>query len=93
MDTLEIILDERLKLKSRIRKHFPHVGDQLRIIANGDMNLLRKITAGTWKFSESHEPYSTHIIVLHGDTPNEAILDWAAQSVISMLILLIGVDI
>lgn len=86
LETLEIIFDRKLRLKKRIRKHFPEVHDQLRIIFHGDMDLLRKITEGTWKFSDSHKPYSRHIIVLHGVTPHETLMDWAAQAVISMLI-------
>lgn len=93
LETLEIISDRKLKLKKRIREHFPEIHDQLRIIFHGDMDLQRKITEGTWRFSESHRPYSRHIIVLHGVTPQETLMDWAAQAVISMLIRYLDVTI
>lgn len=86
LESLEKLFERKLKLKTRIGKSFPEVHDQLRIIFNADTSILQKITEKTWTFSGHVKPYSRHIILLHGTNPEEAILDWAAQSVISMLI-------
>lgn len=93
VERLESVVEPKFKLKQRISKYFPEVADKLRIIFHGDMELLRRITQSTWVFSHSHEIYSHDAIVLHGLTADEILLDWAAQSVITMLLRHIGAEI
>ncbi len=90
---LTIVAGERLKLKKRIQQYFPRLSDQMYIIYYGDLKRQREITQVTWAFSETHEPHSKDIIILHGLTLEEVILDWAAQSVITMLLRYIKVTI
>lgn len=92
VERLEVMAECKFKLKQRISQYFPEVADKLQIIVNGDTDLLCSITQKTWEFSESHETYSQHAIVLHGLTPGEFLLDWAAQSVVTMLLRHVGMS-
>lgn len=93
IDVLEKFIEQKFKLKRRITRIFPREHEQLWIIQHGDTSLLLKITRRASKFHDSHRQYSNHATVIHGDTFQEQLLDWAAQSVITMLIRHLNEDI
>lgn len=86
VERLEAVADRKFKLKQLISEHFPTADDKLHLISHCDFDLLREITQSTWDFSPTHLAHAKDAIVLHGYTMEEILLDWAAQSVVTMLL-------
>lgn len=86
IEELEDVANCSMKLKNLIGKIFPKVTDQLAIIALCDVDLLHGITQKTYSIARSHRVRSLDAIILHGRTPEQKLLDWATQSVITMLL-------
>lgn len=93
VEKLEVTLDCRFKIKLRIQRHFPGLKDKLYLIQQGDTGLLHRLTQDTWYFAGEHKAHSHDAIVLHGRNPEEILLDWAAQAVITILLRYINVSI
>ena len=86
VERFEDAAETKFKLKQRIIKYFPKVGDKMCIINNGDMDMLRKLTQSVWSFADSHKIYAHEAVVLHGRHVETLLLDWAAQAVVTMLL-------
>lgn len=92
-DLLETLADCKLGLKERIKKHCPLVTDQWYVISQGDTDLMCRVTQRAWSFTHSQAKHSHDAVVLHGVTPDEFLLDWAAQAVVTMLLLRIEASV
>lgn len=90
IEKLELVADRKFKIKRRIRRFFPKAKDQLRIVSRCDIRFLHLITQETWGFTGSYARHAKDALVLHGATPREVLLDWAAQAVVAMLLKHIG---